>query len=205
MSTWGCSIESSPRPIGSSNPAGGWRSTWPTSGGSRTSRSTTSPQVCLPTLAFCSVARSFGRRPRLRVGRRRGGRGSRRRIRRCATSTSTSSLPQRDRPVASGRAPTPSPREQFLQATVSVWDILPESARRVGHPAPFPVELPERLIQLYTFTDDLVLDPFLGSGSTAVAAVQSGRHYVGYETDADYAALAERRIASGPRRSSHRL
>ena len=87
-------------------------------------------------------------------------------------------------------------KEQFLQATVSVWDILPESARRVGHPAPFPVELPERLIQLYTFTDDLVLDPFLGSGSTAVAAVQSGRHYVGYETDADYAALAERRIAS---------
>lgn len=87
-------------------------------------------------------------------------------------------------------------KEQFLQATVSVWDILPESARRVGHPAPFPVELPERLIQLYTFTDDLVLDPFLGSGSTAVAAVQSGRHYVGYETDADYAALAESRIAS---------
>ena len=87
-------------------------------------------------------------------------------------------------------------KEQFLQATVSVWDILPESARRVGHPAPFPVELPERLIHLYTFTDDLVLDPFLGSGSTAVAAVQSGRHYVGYETDADYAALAESRIAS---------
>ena len=87
-------------------------------------------------------------------------------------------------------------KEQFLQATVSVWDILPESARRIGHPAPFPVELPERLIQLYTFTDDLVLDPFLGSGSTAVAAVQSGRHYVGYETDADYAALAESRIAS---------
>jgi site-specific DNA-methyltransferase (adenine-specific) len=87
-------------------------------------------------------------------------------------------------------------KEQFLGATVSVWDILPESARRVGHPAPFPVELPERLIELYTFAGDLVLDPFLGSGSTAVAAVRSGRHYVGYEVDADYAALAERRIAA---------
>ena len=87
-------------------------------------------------------------------------------------------------------------KEQFLEATVSVWDILPESARRVGHPAPFPVELPERLIELYSFADDLVLDPFLGSGSTAVAAVQTGRHYVGYELDPGYAELAERRIAA---------
>lgn len=87
-------------------------------------------------------------------------------------------------------------KEEFLGATVSVWDILPESARRVGHPAPFPVELPERLIQLYTFEDDLVLDPFLGSGTTAIAAARTGRHYVGYEIDADYAALAERRIAA---------
>ena len=79
---------------------------------------------------------------------------------------------------------------------MSVWDILPESARRVGHPAPFPIELPQRLIELYTFSGDLVLDPFLGSGSTAVAAVQTGRHYVGYEIDEGYAALAERRIGS---------
>lgn len=87
-------------------------------------------------------------------------------------------------------------KEEFLEGTMSLWDILPESARRVGHPAPFPVELPHRLIQLYTFAGDLVLDPFLGSGSTAIAAVQAGRHYVGYETDPDYAALAEKRIAS---------
>jgi modification methylase len=93
-------------------------------------------------------------------------------------------------------------KEEFLDGTMSVWDILPESARRVGHPAPFPVELPYRLIQLYTFAGDLVLDPFLGSGSTAVAAVQAGRHYVGYETDSDYAALAEKRIASA--RTGHR-
>ncbi|MEN8113176.1 MAG: site-specific DNA-methyltransferase [Actinomycetota bacterium] len=93
-------------------------------------------------------------------------------------------------------------KEDFLDATLSVWDILPESARRVGHPAPFPVELPRRLIELYTFDGDLVLDPFLGSGSTAVAAVQTGRHFVGYDTDAEYAALAEKRIATA--RAGHR-
>jgi site-specific DNA-methyltransferase (adenine-specific) len=93
-------------------------------------------------------------------------------------------------------------KEDFLEATMSVWDILPESARRVGHPAPFPTELPRRLIELYTFEGDLVLDPFLGSGSTAIAAVRTGRHFVGYETDSNYAVLAENRIASA--RAGHR-
>ena len=93
-------------------------------------------------------------------------------------------------------------KEDFLEATMSVWDILPESARRVGHPAPFPTELPRRLIELYTFSGDVILDPFLGSGSTAIAAVQTGRHYVGYETDAAYAELAEKRIATA--RAGHR-
>jgi DNA modification methylase len=88
-------------------------------------------------------------------------------------------------------------KDEFLEATVSIWDILPESARRVGHPAPFPVELPRRLIELYTFEGDLVLDPFLGSGSTAVAAVETGRRYVGYELNAEYIELAERRIREG--------
>jgi site-specific DNA-methyltransferase (adenine-specific) len=88
-------------------------------------------------------------------------------------------------------------KKEFLEATVSIWNILPESARRVGHPAPFPVELPGRLIELYTFEGDLVLDPFLGSGTTAVAAVESNRHYVGYELDADYIDIAERRIKEG--------
>ncbi|MBW3536979.1 MAG: site-specific DNA-methyltransferase [Actinobacteria bacterium] len=85
--------------------------------------------------------------------------------------------------------------DEFLAATLSVWDIRPESARRVGHPAPFPVELPARFIQLYTFEDDLVLDPFMGAGTTAVAAVRAGRHYVGYDTDANYVAAAVARIA----------
>ena len=93
-------------------------------------------------------------------------------------------------------------KEDFLEATMSVWDILPESARRVGHPAPFPTELPRRLIELYSFAGDLILDPFLGSGSTAIAAVQTGRHYVGYETDVAYAKLAEKRIATA--RAGHR-
>lgn len=86
-------------------------------------------------------------------------------------------------------------KELFFASTLDVWDIRPEHARRVGHPAPFPVELPERLIQLYTYRDDVVLDPFLGSGSTALAAAQTDRHYVGYDTDPDYVALAETRLA----------
>ncbi len=87
-------------------------------------------------------------------------------------------------------------RDEFLAATLSVWDIPPESAKRVGHPAPFPAALPQRFIELYTYEREVVLDPFLGSGSTAVAALRSGRHYVGYETSAEYAALAEARLAT---------
>ena len=69
--------------------------------------------------------------------------------------------------------------DEFIDATIDVWDIPSESATRVGHPAPFPVELPRRLIELYTYRGDLVLDPFMGSGSTALAAIRTERHYVG--------------------------
>lgn len=86
-------------------------------------------------------------------------------------------------------------KEEFMEATLDVWRIRPESARRVNHPAPFPVELPERVIRLYTYQDDVVLDPFLGSGSTAVAAVRTDRHYVGFDTDPDYVKIAAIRIA----------
>ncbi|HUQ40520.1 MAG TPA: site-specific DNA-methyltransferase [Acidimicrobiales bacterium] len=85
-------------------------------------------------------------------------------------------------------------RDEFMEATTDVWEIPPESASRVGHPAPFPVELPERLIHLYTYRDDLVLDPFMGSGTTAVAAVRTERHFVGYDTDAAYVEAAQRRV-----------
>ena len=66
----------------------------------------------------------------------------------------------------------------------------------MGHPAPFPVELPQRLIELYTYRDDLVLDPFLGSGSTAVAAARTGRRWAGYDTDPTYVDQARRRVAA---------
>jgi site-specific DNA-methyltransferase (adenine-specific) len=84
--------------------------------------------------------------------------------------------------------------DDFLEATLDVWELAPESARRVGHPAPFPVELPRRLIDLYTYEGDLVLDPFMGAGSTAVAAVRSGRHFVGFDTDSGYVEAALARI-----------
>lgn len=85
-------------------------------------------------------------------------------------------------------------RDEFMDATLDMWEMAPESATRVGHPAPFPVALPERLIHLYTYRDDLVLDPFMGSGSTAVAALRTARHFVGFDTDADYVAAATARI-----------
>jgi len=85
-------------------------------------------------------------------------------------------------------------RDEFLELTKSVWTFPTESARKVGHPAPFPVELPRRLIQLYTFEGEVVLDPFMGSGQTALAAINSGRSYVGYEIDPSYCNLAEKRI-----------
>jgi DNA modification methylase len=84
--------------------------------------------------------------------------------------------------------------DEFLDATLDLWRIPAESARRVGHPAPFPVELPLRLIELYTYAGDLVLDPFLGSGSAAVAAVRAGRRYAGYDIDPDYVAIARARV-----------
>jgi len=86
-------------------------------------------------------------------------------------------------------------KDDFLEATTSIWTIRPASAKRVGHPAPFPVDLPRRLIEFYTFEDDLVLDPFIGSGSTAVAAIESGRHFVGYDNEATYIEMARARIA----------
>jgi modification methylase len=96
---------------------------------------------------------------------------------------------------AKGRASTLG-RDEFLELTKSVWTFAAEPARKVGHPAPFPVELPRRLIQLYTFAGDVVLDPFMGSGQTAIAAQALGRSYVGYDTQPEYVALAERRIAN---------
>lgn len=85
-------------------------------------------------------------------------------------------------------------KEDFLAWTKSVWQFPAVQARQIGHPAPFPVELPHRCIQLYSFKDDVVLDPFAGSGSTCLAAQQDERHFVGYEINPDYCDLANSRL-----------
>ena len=87
-------------------------------------------------------------------------------------------------------------REDFIEWTKSVWTFHAESAKKIGHPAPFPLELPYRLIQLYSFKTDIVLDPFMGSGTTAVAALKSDRGFIGFEINQDYMSLANSRIAA---------
>jgi DNA modification methylase len=87
-------------------------------------------------------------------------------------------------------------KEEFLEATLDIWQIAPESAAKIGHPAPFPVEIPERLINLYTYESDLVLDPFMGSGTTAIACIKTKRNYAGYDTSRKYVSLSRKRIAN---------
>jgi len=85
-------------------------------------------------------------------------------------------------------------RDEFLSSTRSIWKMNTESAKRVGHPSSFPLELPKRLIQLYSFKGDTVLDPFCGSGTSCAAAVMLGRRYIGYDTVPEYCELARRRV-----------
>lgn len=87
-------------------------------------------------------------------------------------------------------------RDEFMASTLSIWEIGTESAKRVGHPAPFPVALAERVIRLYSYVGDVVLDPFMGSGTTGVAAVQNQRHYVGFDISEEYCTLATTRISA---------
>jgi DNA modification methylase len=94
-------------------------------------------------------------------------------------------------------------REEFLEFTKSVWTFPAESAKKVGHPAPFPVELPYRLLQLYTYSGEVILDPFMGSGQTALAALKAGRRFVGYDNDDDYVRLADRRIRAFSAENCH--
>lgn len=97
----------------------------------------------------------------------------------------------RKKPVS--RKPTIT-KQEFMEYTKSIWTFSAERASRVGHPAPFPIELPYRLIQLYTFEDDVILDPFVGSGTTCIASLKTKRRYVGYDSDKKYCELAEKRI-----------
>ena len=94
------------------------------------------------------------------------------------------------RPRLPGRRSTIS-RADFMECTRSVWQFPPASARRIGHPAPFPEELPRRCIELYTYSDEVVLDPFMGSGTTALAALNAGRRFVGFEVSEEYRAIGK--------------
>lgn len=87
-------------------------------------------------------------------------------------------------------------KEQFMEWTKSIWTMNAESAKKIGHPAPFPEELPYRLIQLYSFTTDVVLDPFIGSGTTGIAALKNDRFYIGYDINEEYIKLAKKRLES---------
>ena len=86
--------------------------------------------------------------------------------------------------------------KEFVEFTKSIWRFPTVSAKRIGHPAPFPVELPRRLIELYSFKGDIILDPFMGSGSTCIAAINSERKYIGIDIDSEYCNLAEERISA---------
>ncbi|HHT9105489.1 MAG TPA: DNA-methyltransferase [Candidatus Wujingus californicus] len=85
-------------------------------------------------------------------------------------------------------------KEEFLEWTKSVWTFPAVSARAIGHPAPFPEELPHRLIQLYSFKEDVILDPFCGSGTACLSALKNERYYIGYDVYPEYVKLANRRI-----------
>ena len=85
-------------------------------------------------------------------------------------------------------------RDNFMEWTQSIWTFNAESAKRIGHPAPFPIDLPYRLIQLLSFTNDIILDPFMGSGTTGIAALKSNRNFIGFDTSKEYIALANNRL-----------
>ena len=89
-------------------------------------------------------------------------------------------------------------KDDFLDLTKSIWSFPSESAKRIGHPAPFPTELPRRLCELYTQANDVVLDPFMGAGTTAAAAKELNRSYVGYEIDPNYVDIANQRLEKIP-------
>jgi DNA modification methylase len=85
-------------------------------------------------------------------------------------------------------------KEEFLEFTKSHWKFPTENAKKIGHPAPFPVELPYRCIKLFSFPGDLVLDPFVGSGTTCLAAKKTQRHYLGFDIDPSYVELSNTRL-----------
>lgn len=85
-------------------------------------------------------------------------------------------------------------KEEFMAWTNGVWSFNGESKKRIGHPAPFPRELPKRCIKLFSFEGDIVLDPFLGSGTTLIEALSNNRYGIGFDIDETYCQLAKKRL-----------
>jgi site-specific DNA-methyltransferase (adenine-specific) len=85
-------------------------------------------------------------------------------------------------------------RAEFMEWTNGMWTFNGESKKKIGHPAPFPIELPRRCIKLFSYVDDVVLDPFCGSGTTLIAAVNNDRKGIGIDLDKKYSELARQRI-----------
>jgi len=90
-------------------------------------------------------------------------------------------------------------KEDFMSGTLSVWNIPPVSAKQIGHPAPFPIALADRVIDLFSYKDDVILDPFAGSGTTLVSAKQKNRSFIGFEIEPTYIELANKRLKESPK------
>jgi site-specific DNA-methyltransferase (adenine-specific) len=87
-------------------------------------------------------------------------------------------------------------RQEFIDYTLGIWNMAPAKKSKVGHPAPFPEELPYRCMKLFSYRNDLVLDTFIGSGTTAVVAKKLGRRYIGFDISKEYCGLAEANLDS---------
>jgi site-specific DNA-methyltransferase (adenine-specific) len=103
-------------------------------------------------------------------------------------------LYKRDWKKLSGSRESDISRDEFLEWTNGLWTFNGESKKRIGHPAPFPLELPNRAIKLFSYVGDTVLDPFNGSGTTLVSCVQNKRKGVGIDVDAGYCEIAKKRV-----------
>ncbi|MCX6382282.1 MAG: site-specific DNA-methyltransferase [Armatimonadetes bacterium] len=107
-------------------------------------------------------------------------------------------LYKKDWKKTSGSKESDITRQEFMDWTNGLWTFNGESKKRIGHPAPFPVELPMRCVKLFSYVGDTILDPFAGSGTTLIAASRQKRNAIGIEVDKTYFQLAHQRILNTP-------